>query len=137
MLVSRFHIWHGTFLVKKQTHLLWNYFSYSVSLCSLKRSSRASHSSVNFIVIYPEKRSRFTTRRTAILIMSYPPSHITCMSVISYCQTHQNFTSGMSRPCFYLHCSDKSGAIFTCESRIIKVAMGRVIILIFDSMFQM
>ena len=87
MFVSVFHGQHtGIFCSENGADLLWNYFFLSPYFRPQKRDNQKLNQILSAsISSYPWKWSRFTTRMTAILIMSSPaPSHYwTCMPVIA------------------------------------------------------
>lgn len=101
MLVSVFHGQHGDFCSENGADLLWNYFSDSVFRASLKRPSRTSRSSAS-MSSFPRKMIAFYNQNNSHTdyVVSRPPSHITCMSVIAYCSTWPDFTYRMHIQCF-------------------------------------
>lgn len=87
MLISVFHGQHGSLLFKKHTDLLWNY---------LPRPPWKDHPEHPVrqlpCCLLPRKVIAFSSQNDSHTDydVSPAPSHITFMSVISYCLTHRN-----------------------------------------------
>ncbi len=88
VLIFHFYSQHGVFCPKNRADLLWNYFSALVFQAPEK--TIRSKPFVNLhIIFYPRKVIAFYNQNDSHTdyVVSRPPSHITCMSVIAYCST--------------------------------------------------
>lgn len=88
VLIFHFYSQHGVFCSENRADLLWNYFS--VPVFQAPEKTIRSKPFVSFhIIFYPRKVIAFYNQNDSHTdyVVSRPPSHITCMSVIAYCST--------------------------------------------------
>ena len=108
MLISVFHGQHGDFYSENGADLLWNYFS--VPVFQAPEKTIRSIPFVSFhVIFYPRKVIAFYNQNDSHTgyVVSRPPSHITCMSVIAYCSTWPDFTYRMHIQCFIATITDR------------------------------
>ncbi len=116
MFVSVFHSQYRNFCSENRADLLWNYFS--VPVFQAPEKTIRSKPFVSFhIIFYPRKVIAFYNQNDSHTdyVVSRPPSHITCMSVIAYCSTWQDFTYRMRIQCFYRHYNRQITVAFTLQ----------------------
>ena len=88
VLIFHFYSQYGVFCSENRADLLWNYFS--VPVFQAPEKTIRSKPFVSFhIIFYPRKVIAFYNQNDSHTdyVVSRPPSHITCMSVIAYCST--------------------------------------------------
>lgn len=116
VLIFHFYSQHRVFCSENRADLLWNYFS--VPVFQAPEKTIRSKPFVSFhIIFYPRKVIAFYNQNDSHTdyVISRLPSHITCMSVIAYCSTWQEFTYRMRIQCFYRHYNRQITVAFTLQ----------------------